>query len=962
MAVHRPDPVAAAMMRLKQRQQEETMSLLQSQQAQLDALKIGVLPSTGQHLLTSNVAAQQHLSDTALGHVGDKEHEGIANSAPVVNQTNADTREEYGNDEKPLSPAIKDGHAPDRAYEHFVQKALQEENGISSGKDSGPSKKRTFLRKGQGLARFQKGGMAKRSRGVASKQARHDNAFGSPQDQMHTNGRDSPRDNGQHDDTSTRAKRSSTNRNTPSQGVSHRDAADTTRSAHANGSASVHERSRKQPNNRAVETRAQVQARQTGNEQSGRSDVIAHSRIEDDGSGAQGDTASELSFCVSKAQWHRAKLNEQDELDEFCLLEQVTTQQNQSVHVSWESPASASPDREYRTAAYLEQHTAPHPDAAPASTLEGNSSGDGSSSGREYADDVQPPQGQHPAPAVTGRAETELSFFDDLDSWDDNGGEITNHQLAAPRSATTNPSNSSDDDATDGAWLSEHALRQHEQRTVNDAPASPPPTSRLVDRLFSKAQAGNRRSQKRQQAHHLSAVSAPTVGRRNGGSDKRRLGRPAGSTTGSTQSHRRERSTASAMGSTMDTAKRTSAHANATTSDTDDDHSDDAAGVDHADPSVPPQVAALDAEIVKFRSETRQAQQLRQALQHDQRTWEAEHRRMQQQLEQDRASFEREKKEEWSKLKRERKVFQTHHHAARQIPDRRERQEIEKLRQELAAAQDSMVSQERRAKLNVQRLNDKINTLTQQNKELLAEVRHLESIRVTATACDRAPTDAVIPSTDVTDVTTSRVKGGGAGGGAAPSRDAASSLFPPRGDDSTMSASASDAGSSGENAALHRSLEEEFPREGQVGSDPATLSVANNKGLAGLDDVASDLIKVRQPLVLQFRLQGISQDLQWCSRVRLVSVLKRKCMAPGESDLMVSLWCQHVLTGGFLGIKGIKISQWQSGESVSEWHSAGDVCGWYAKGNLCRRTHGGSFLQRRHQAVISKPAGGVLLR
>lgn len=50
--------------------------------------------------------------------------------------------------------------------------------------------------------------------------------------------------------------------------------------------------------------------------------------------------------------------------------------------------------------------------------------------------------------------------------------------------------------------------------------------------------------------------------------------------------------------------------------------------------------------------------------------------------------------------------------------------------------QDGIVSQERRAKLNVQRLNDKIHTLTQQNKELLAEVRHFESIHVAATTRD----------------------------------------------------------------------------------------------------------------------------------------------------------------------------------------------------------------------------------
>lgn len=108
------------------------------------------------------------------------------------------------------------------------------------------------------------------------------------------------------------------------------------------------------------------------------------------------------------------------------------------------------------------------------------------------------------------------------------------------------------------------------------------------------------------------------------------------------------------------------------------DHSRSDASADDLHPAVQQRIAALDAEITQLRTENRNVTQLRETLQNNQRTLEAEERRMRQHLEQERATFERERKEEWSKLKRERKVWETHHRAARDIPDRRERQEIEK--------------------------------------------------------------------------------------------------------------------------------------------------------------------------------------------------------------------------------------------------------------------------------------------
>jgi centromere protein J len=74
------------------------------------------------------------------------------------------------------------------------------------------------------------------------------------------------------------------------------------------------------------------------------------------------------------------------------------------------------------------------------------------------------------------------------------------------------------------------------------------------------------------------------------------------------------------------------------------------------------------------------------------------------------------------KLKRERLLWETHHNAARDLPDRHERREIEELRSEIASLQEEMLTQEKRAKLNARRLQDKNAALQQDNDDLAAEV------------------------------------------------------------------------------------------------------------------------------------------------------------------------------------------------------------------------------------------------
>ena len=80
----------------------------------------------------------------------------------------------------------------------------------------------------------------------------------------------------------------------------------------------------------------------------------------------------------------------------------------------------------------------------------------------------------------------------------------------------------------------------------------------------------------------------------------------------------------------------------------------------------------------------------------------------------------------------ERKVCNEHHEAAKDIPTRSERREIEELREELAAQTQALLDHEKRSKLNVARLEKRIKVLISEKEELADEVKALEQLRLNA--------------------------------------------------------------------------------------------------------------------------------------------------------------------------------------------------------------------------------------
>ncbi|XP_007903788.2 centromere protein J isoform X2 [Callorhinchus milii] len=90
------------------------------------------------------------------------------------------------------------------------------------------------------------------------------------------------------------------------------------------------------------------------------------------------------------------------------------------------------------------------------------------------------------------------------------------------------------------------------------------------------------------------------------------------------------------------------------------------------------------------------------------------------------------KKEELRKLQKERKVFEKYASAARAIPDKKEREEIQALKQQIADLQEEVKRKELRWSSTHTRLRNQIESLTKENLEFRDEVKVMERLRLEA--------------------------------------------------------------------------------------------------------------------------------------------------------------------------------------------------------------------------------------
>ncbi|XP_047458052.1 centromere protein J [Mugil cephalus] len=140
----------------------------------------------------------------------------------------------------------------------------------------------------------------------------------------------------------------------------------------------------------------------------------------------------------------------------------------------------------------------------------------------------------------------------------------------------------------------------------------------------------------------------------------------------------------------------------------------------------------LEIEIERFKKENAALTKLRQDNETKQENLRRERLEFEQTKAEELAQFEEYKKEENRKLQKERKLFEKHASAARAIPDKKEREEIQVLKQQLSSLQEELRRRESRWTSTQSRLRQQIDSLNQENSSLRDEVRMLEKLRLSA--------------------------------------------------------------------------------------------------------------------------------------------------------------------------------------------------------------------------------------
>ncbi|KFQ08024.1 Centromere protein J, partial [Haliaeetus albicilla] len=140
----------------------------------------------------------------------------------------------------------------------------------------------------------------------------------------------------------------------------------------------------------------------------------------------------------------------------------------------------------------------------------------------------------------------------------------------------------------------------------------------------------------------------------------------------------------------------------------------------------------LETEIERFRAENTTITKLREEREHALANIRKEIADFQQQKAQELAEIEEYKKKEMKKLQKERKVFEKYTTEARAIPDKKERDEIQALKQQIAELQEDLKRKEAKWSTTHRRLKDQIEALVNENMELKEEVRIMERFRLEA--------------------------------------------------------------------------------------------------------------------------------------------------------------------------------------------------------------------------------------
>ncbi|XP_068000592.1 centromere protein J [Melanerpes formicivorus] len=138
----------------------------------------------------------------------------------------------------------------------------------------------------------------------------------------------------------------------------------------------------------------------------------------------------------------------------------------------------------------------------------------------------------------------------------------------------------------------------------------------------------------------------------------------------------------------------------------------------------------LETEIERFRAENMTLTRLREERERALANIRKEIADFQQQKAQELAEIEDYKRREVKKLQKERKVFEKYTTEARAIPDKKERDEIQALKQQVAELQEELKRKEAKWSATHRRLKDQIEALIDENMELKEEVKIMERYRL----------------------------------------------------------------------------------------------------------------------------------------------------------------------------------------------------------------------------------------
>ncbi|XP_013399795.1 centromere protein J-like isoform X2 [Lingula anatina] len=138
----------------------------------------------------------------------------------------------------------------------------------------------------------------------------------------------------------------------------------------------------------------------------------------------------------------------------------------------------------------------------------------------------------------------------------------------------------------------------------------------------------------------------------------------------------------------------------------------------------------LETEIERFRQENAALAKLRKEREEGLEKLKKEMAEFEKQKAEELERLQEFKKQEMKKLKHEKKVFEQYQKTARALPDKKEREEIEMLKNQLSELQEELKRKESRWTASTTRLRDRIQAVEVENFELKEEVKILERRRL----------------------------------------------------------------------------------------------------------------------------------------------------------------------------------------------------------------------------------------